>query len=130
MSAGVEALLRQRLAEFRERIAAIEAELRRELDDDSPDQAIDLEDDEPLEATERVLRAEVDAIELALARLRSGEYGRCVACGEPIAAARLDALPATSLCLSCASKRSGPHDAHEGALPMDDSTARDREVRR
>jgi RNA polymerase-binding transcription factor DksA len=130
MSAALEDMLRRRLAEFRERIAAIESELRRELDDDSPDQAIDREDDEPLEATERVLRAEVDAVELALARLRSGDYGHCVACGEPIAAARLEALPATSLCLPCASKGSGPLRAGERALRRDGSAAPDREVRR
>jgi DnaK suppressor protein len=47
----------------------------------------------------RVLVAELDA---ALARLEEGTYGRCVRCGNPIAPARLAALPATPTCIGCA----------------------------
>lgn len=42
--------------------------------------------------------SEIDA---ALARMASGEYGKCVSCAKPISAARLDVLPATPLCTSC-----------------------------
>jgi RNA polymerase-binding transcription factor DksA len=45
--------------------------------------------------------ADVDA---ALARLREGRYGRCERCGGAVAQERLEALPATRLCLSCASR--------------------------
>ena len=41
---------------------------------------------------------EVDA---ALARIGAGTYGRCGACGGPIAEARLEALPWASLCIEC-----------------------------
>lgn len=44
--------------------------------------------------------AEVDA---ALERLAAGTYGRCVRCGGPIAADRLDARPSTPVCIGCAS---------------------------
>ena len=44
--------------------------------------------------------AEVDA---ALDRLAAGTYGRCVRCGGPIAADRLDARPSTPVCIGCAS---------------------------
>jgi len=37
----------------------------------------------------------------ALDRLRSGEYGTCQACGGPIAAARLRAIPEVTTCVSC-----------------------------
>jgi DnaK suppressor protein len=47
--------------------------------------------------------------ERALAKLDEGSYGRCDACGEPIAAARLQAAPDVALCLSCA--RSQPRVA-------------------
>ena len=47
--------------------------------------------------------AQVDA---AMLRLAEGSYGTCVGCGQQIGAARLAARPATSTCLSCASKRS------------------------
>lgn len=43
--------------------------------------------------------AEVDA---ALERLAAGTYGRCVRCGGPIAADRLDARPSTPVCIACA----------------------------
>ena len=40
--------------------------------------------------------------ERALAKLREGTYGRCDACGEPIAATRLQALPDSVMCVACA----------------------------
>lgn len=49
-------------------------------------------------------RNHLAAVEHALARLDDGSYGSCERCGEPIAAARLAALPATRLCISCASE--------------------------
>ncbi|HUI48143.1 MAG TPA: TraR/DksA C4-type zinc finger protein [Acidimicrobiia bacterium] len=61
-------------------------------------------------------RGEVDAlagslretlldIDSALAKLEAGTYGRCELCGEDIPEARLEAMPAAKLCISCASKR-------------------------
>ena len=47
-------------------------------------------------------RHQREATDAALARLDDGTYGRCVACGGPISPERLDALPATPLCLACA----------------------------
>jgi DnaK suppressor protein len=38
----------------------------------------------------------------ALAKLDDGTYGLCDACGEPIAPARLEALPDSVLCVGCA----------------------------
>jgi len=37
----------------------------------------------------------------ALDRLRSGEYGTCEACGNPIAGARLRAMPEVTTCVTC-----------------------------
>ena len=45
------------------------------------------------------LRAELDEVERALAKLDDGTYGRCEICGEPIAEARLEAMPATRFCI-------------------------------
>ncbi len=44
----------------------------------------------------------------ALARLDAGAYGRCVECERPIGAARLDVMPETSLCISCAKNAEHP----------------------
>ena len=37
----------------------------------------------------------------ALIRIKTGTYGRCQRCGEPIAPARLEAIPHTRHCISC-----------------------------
>jgi RNA polymerase-binding transcription factor DksA len=42
------------------------------------------------------------AIEEALDRINSGEYGLCLVCGSPITAERLEALCATAVCRGCA----------------------------
>ncbi len=49
------------------------------------------------------LDVEVAAVDAALQRLAQGRYGICLACGEPIAAARLAAAPEAALCLTCQS---------------------------
>lgn len=46
----------------------------------------------------------LEEIELALKRLRKGEYGICEICEMPIADARLKALPWTRFCIQCANK--------------------------
>ena len=45
------------------------------------------------------LRNELEEVERALLKLDDGTYGRCEACGEPIAAARLEAMPAARFCI-------------------------------
>jgi DnaK suppressor protein len=47
----------------------------------------------------------IDKVEDALARIEAGEFGRCEACGGPIEAERLDALPYATLCLADARQR-------------------------
>jgi RNA polymerase-binding transcription factor DksA len=42
-------------------------------------------------------------IEAAIQRLEDGTYGTCERCGQPIAEARLEARPAASTCITCAS---------------------------
>ena len=48
----------------------------------------------------------LQAVEEALARLDGGTYGICRDCGEPIAEARLNAIPWTRVCISCKEKQS------------------------
>jgi RNA polymerase-binding protein DksA len=50
----------------------------------------------------------IEKVEHALARIDDGSYGRCEACGKPIEAERLDALPYTTLCLVDARRRVRP----------------------
>lgn len=50
-------------------------------------------------ATMESVQAELDDVDRALQRLEEGTYGTCTACGRPISAARLEALPATPYCI-------------------------------
>lgn len=47
---------------------------------------------------------EVQDIEAALARIRGGDYGVCMDCGEQIAPARLQAYPIAKRCRDCQSR--------------------------
>jgi DnaK suppressor protein len=55
-------------------------------------------------AAERRRQAERARIEAALQRIRDGEWGWCVTCGEEIAPARLEHDPSVSQCVACASR--------------------------
>jgi DnaK suppressor protein len=50
----------------------------------------------------------IDKVEHALARIDDGSFGRCEACGKPVEAERLDALPYATLCLADARRRVRP----------------------
>ena len=47
----------------------------------------------------------LQAIEEALWRIEKGTYGVCRDCGEPIAPARLKAIPWTRVCITCKEKQ-------------------------
>lgn len=47
----------------------------------------------------------LQAIEEALYRLEKGVYGLCRDCGDPIAVARLEAIPWTRVCITCKQKQ-------------------------
>jgi DnaK suppressor protein len=50
----------------------------------------------------------IEKVERALARIDAGSYGRCEACGKPIEAERLDALPYATSCLRDARRAARP----------------------
>jgi RNA polymerase-binding protein DksA len=47
-------------------------------------------------------RAEIHAIDTAIARIERGDYGYCDTCEEPIDVARLEVLPTARQCTTCA----------------------------
>ncbi|HEV8436936.1 MAG TPA: TraR/DksA family transcriptional regulator [Methylomirabilota bacterium] len=59
------------------------------------------EDREMSFATRSLLVERANKLATALERLREGEYGLCVECGEPIAPARLRVLPEVVTCVRC-----------------------------
>ncbi|HLA15814.1 MAG TPA: TraR/DksA C4-type zinc finger protein [Candidatus Limnocylindrales bacterium] len=46
-------------------------------------------------------RAQLEAVEAALARIEAGTYGRCTSCGNPITPERLEAIPWAEHCIDC-----------------------------
>jgi len=72
---------------------------------DFAEQAVQAENDEVLDFLGNRARTEIAQIKDAIARIDSGHYGVCQSCGEPIAKARLKALPYSNLCIKCASQQ-------------------------
>jgi RNA polymerase-binding protein DksA len=52
-------------------------------------------------------RQQLELVDAALVRLESGTFGRCLTCGRPIAAERLEALPWAGNCIDCQRERRG-----------------------
>jgi RNA polymerase-binding protein DksA len=105
-------------SQIRERLLAERARLlerQRGLDDnvhhrlerlpaDFAEQAVELENQEVMEALDDDARLELRRIHDALSRLDKGNYGECTRCGEDINPERLAALPSATLCIHCASR--------------------------
>jgi DnaK suppressor protein len=51
------------------------------------------------------LKEQLEGVDRALAKIAAGTYGICDSCGREIAAARLEARPASVLCVECKSRR-------------------------
>ncbi len=103
---------------LRERLTGDHKELRRQLQDFGARHDADGIEDPLLDegfadagqaTAERVnlltlvksLRDTLREVEAALGRMDGGTYGLCQKCGRPIPEERLEALPATRLCISC-----------------------------
>jgi RNA polymerase-binding transcription factor DksA len=96
------AALLTRLAELDGRLHAIEAELDQPHTKDWDDRAIETEGDQVLERLGQSGLDEIRRIMAALGRIKTGVYGECVTCGNRISEERLDVLPATPFCKTCA----------------------------
>ncbi len=55
-------------------------------------------------AVEKQIRDHLAEVEHALRKFEEGTYGSCDSCGQPIAPARLEALPQANLCVQCKEK--------------------------
>lgn len=56
-------------------------------------------------AADRQRQLQITRIQRALRQMDAGEFGRCLECDDIIAEGRLEADPATPLCVSCAALR-------------------------
>lgn len=96
------AQLENRLKELNWKLVEIEDALEQEPNPDFEERSVERESDEVLEGIGTASQAEIRMINAALERIDAGTYGECVTCGAPIADARLDLIPHTPFCRSCA----------------------------
>ncbi len=93
-----------RRAELESRLGSIKKDISKPLDHDFAEQAVELENDEVLQALGTEAEAEINKINSALIRMDEERYGECVSCGVSISAERLAVRPFSSRCISCATK--------------------------
>ncbi len=100
--------LLQQKQELLARAANVRAEITRSsgpLDKDFAEQVVEMENDAVLAGIGEATAAELAQINRALAQLDQGNYGICSNCGKPIAERRLQALPYSDRCITCAEAR-------------------------
>jgi RNA polymerase-binding protein DksA len=87
------------------RAAKVRADITRSsgpLDKDFAEQVVQMENDAVLAGIGEATKQELAQINRALAQLDQGTYGHCSSCGDPIGPRRMQALPYSDLCISCA----------------------------
>ncbi len=94
--------LEARLADLTARMRDIDAELDTHDAKDWEEMATEREGDEVLEDLGVSAQNEIRMIAAAMSRVEDGSYGDCVRCGDTIAEERLDLIPATPFCRTCA----------------------------
>lgn len=95
-------MLMSRLAELDARLHQIESELDEPPSKDWEELAVEREDEEVLVQLGQSGQEEIVRIRAALKRIRDGKFGICAQCGDVIPPERLQVLPDTPLCGSCA----------------------------
>jgi DnaK suppressor protein len=109
LDASALAAFRRRLEQRRTELTSLIEEGRQADQPVSPDKAIGrLTRQDALQqqqmSAELIRRYEQERVlvEQALDAMDAGTYGRCQRCDEPIAVARLDAMPHARICIRCA----------------------------
>lgn len=96
--------LEAQLEELEDRLGRLERDLAEPADPDSSERAVQMEDDDALEAQAALVEREIASVRRALERVEDGSYGTCAKCGEKISEQRLEARPEAALCIACASE--------------------------
>ena len=132
MAALTQSQLDQLASKLNETYQALLREVRNELENSGNQHRIDLLNSEPGDSGDEsmanaladfnltILDRHIDAmrdIEAALQRIKNGEYGVCIDCGEDVAFARLQAYPTAKRCIICQERRERDY-AHEGQPKM------------
>lgn len=92
-------------SDMSQRIKAIDKDIRHEgMSADWTEQAVERENDEVLDSLGNASENELEMINSALKRIDSDEYFVCSSCGKDIPVSRLELLPFSTNCVSCAEK--------------------------
>jgi len=100
--ARYKAILTERKRELDTRLHKIEEDFEQPRNPDDDDRAVERNNDEVLEELGEAGQKELAAIDAALGRIAAGTLGTCVKCGDPISEERLDVVPHTPFCKTCA----------------------------
>ena len=124
--------LEQLTRKLKEDYQTLLREVRNELENSGDQHRIDLLNSEPGDAGDEslanaladynltILDRHIDGmrdIEAALQRIKNGEYGVCIDCGEEVTFPRLMAYPTAKRCIVCQEQRE-KHYAQEGRPKM------------
>ena len=104
------------LSHFETRLNELQSTLNSKLDSikknvttapntDWSEQAQERENDEVIDALGNEIKRELNLVNTALHRIKQGDYLYCDDCGAEINLSRLEILPYTLHCITCASKR-------------------------
>jgi len=132
MAALTQSQIDQLARKLNEDYQALLREVRGELENSGNQHRIDLLNNEPGDSGDEslanaladfnltILDRHIDDmrdIDATLQRIRNGEYGACIDCGDDVAFARLQAYPTAKRCIACQEKRERDY-AHEGHPKM------------
>jgi DnaK suppressor protein len=132
MAALTQSQLDQLTRKLKERYQALLREVREELDNSGNQHRIDLLNNEPGDTGDESLANaladfnltildrhidEIRDIEAALQRVKNGEYGVCIDCGDDVDFTRLQAYPTAKRCIVCQEQREKQY-AQEGHPKM------------
>ena len=92
----------QRLSDLLERTSKHLYRRDEPISADFAEQAVEVENDQVVEALDDSAKTELGEIKAALARIETGDYGICGKCGDEIVVGRLNAVPCARFCASCA----------------------------
>lgn len=120
MATLTQSQLDQLTRKLKENYQALLREVREELDNSGNQHRIDLLNNEPGDTGDEslanaladfnltILDRHIDGmrdIEAALQRVRNGEYGVCIDCGDDVGFGRLQAYPTAKRCIVCQEQR-------------------------
>jgi DnaK suppressor protein len=71
------------------------------LSADWPEQAVEMENDEVVDALSDQDSQKLKLINVALDKIEAGNFGSCAECGEEIESRRLQSVPYAQMCMNC-----------------------------